>query len=111
MLGTLKILLAGILKYKIHCWPQLSYLKSYSSYLTALNFNLHIRIISTSLANPLWLSIWVISHIFVTIKKTGSQVWWFTTIIPALKRLRQEAREFEASLDYTVKLCLKNNFR
>jgi hypothetical protein len=88
MLGTLKILLAGILKYKIHCWPQLSYLKSYSSYPTALNFNLHIRIISTSLANPLWLSIWVISHIFVTIKKN----WQSGMVVHNYNPSTQEAK-------------------
>lgn len=29
------------------------------------------------------------------------QVWWLVTVIPALKRLKQEdCREFEASLSY-----------
>ena len=31
------------------------------------------------------------------------QVWWLVTVIPALKRLRQEdCREFEASLIYIL---------
>jgi hypothetical protein len=29
-------------------------------------------------------------------------------VIPALEKTRQEDQEFEASLDYKVKLCLKN---
>lgn len=31
-------------------------------------------------------------------------VWWYTTIILALKRLRQEDCEFELSLDYIVNI-------
>lgn len=31
-------------------------------------------------------------------------VWWYTTIILALKRLRQENCEFEVSLDYVVNM-------
>jgi hypothetical protein len=30
----------------------------------------------------------------------GSQAWWYTLVIPALRRLRQEDREFEALLCY-----------
>jgi hypothetical protein len=29
-----------------------------------------------------------------------SRLWWFTPVIPAFRRLRQEDREFEASLGY-----------
>jgi hypothetical protein len=29
--------------------------------------------------------------------------------IPALRRLKQEDHKFEASLGYTVRLCLKNH--
>jgi hypothetical protein len=35
------------------------------------------------------------------------QAWWCTSIIPALGRLWQEDREFEASLGYTERICLK----
>jgi hypothetical protein len=34
-------------------------------------------------------------------------VWWCTPVIPALGKLRQEDCEFQASLDYTVRSCLK----
>jgi hypothetical protein len=34
-------------------------------------------------------------------------VWWHTAIIPALGRLRLEDQEFEDSLSYIAKLCLK----
>jgi hypothetical protein len=36
-----------------------------------------------------------------------SQAWWCTFIIPELGRLRQEDLEFQASLSYIVKPCLK----
>jgi hypothetical protein len=32
-----------------------------------------------------------------------SQVWWCTPVIPALRRLRQEDGEFQASLDHRVR--------
>jgi hypothetical protein len=32
-------------------------------------------------------------------KELQSQVWWCTSIIPALRRLWQEDHEFQASLD------------
>jgi hypothetical protein len=34
-------------------------------------------------------------------------VWWYTCVIPALRRLRQEDGEVEATLDYTSKTLLK----
>jgi hypothetical protein len=34
-------------------------------------------------------------------------MWWFTPVIPALGRLRQEDIEFQASLDCIARLCLK----
>jgi hypothetical protein len=33
--------------------------------------------------------------------------WWFTSIIPALGRLRQEDLEFKVSLDYPTRPCPK----
>jgi hypothetical protein len=32
---------------------------------------------------------------------------WYTTVVPTLRRLRQEYGEFKASLGYTVKPYLK----
>jgi hypothetical protein len=37
--------------------------------------------------------------------KRRSQVWCFMSIIPALRRLRQENHEFKVSLDYIVRPC------
>jgi hypothetical protein len=36
-----------------------------------------------------------------------SQTWWLTSVIPALRRLRQKDHEFEANLDYIVRLTSK----
>jgi hypothetical protein len=36
-----------------------------------------------------------------------SRAWWYTSIIPALRRLRQENFKFETSLGYLVRPCLK----
>jgi hypothetical protein len=33
--------------------------------------------------------------------------WWHTSVILVLKRLSQEDHEFETSLGYTVRCCLK----
>jgi hypothetical protein len=34
-------------------------------------------------------------------------VWWCISVIPALRRQRQEDLEFKASLGWKVRLCLK----
>jgi hypothetical protein len=40
----------------------------------------------------------------------SSQVWWYTSVIPALGRLRQdlEFKEVEASLGYITRHCLNS---
>jgi hypothetical protein len=35
--------------------------------------------------------------------RSETQVWWYTLIIPALRRQRQEDHKFEASIGYTVR--------
>jgi hypothetical protein len=42
-------------------------------------------------------------------RKWESQIWWYTTVIPALRRLRQEDGEFEDSLGYSKTLSQKTN--
>jgi hypothetical protein len=39
--------------------------------------------------------------------ENSSQVWWYTHIIPALGRWRQEDHKFKANLGYIVRPCLK----
>jgi hypothetical protein len=39
--------------------------------------------------------------------KITSWAWWYTSVIPALWRLRQEDCRFEASLSYIVRPYLK----
>jgi hypothetical protein len=43
-----------------------------------------------------------------SLKQKNSWVWWHTPLIPALRRLRQEDREYEASLCCILRFCLKN---
>jgi hypothetical protein len=43
---------------------------------------------------------------YIKIENHG-RVWWGVPVIPALRRLRQEDGELEASLGCTVRLCLK----
>jgi hypothetical protein len=38
---------------------------------------------------------------------TQGQMWWCTPVIPALRRLRQEDQEFEASLGNIVRTVSK----
>jgi hypothetical protein len=40
-------------------------------------------------------------------KKAESWTWWWTSVIPALRRLPQENLKFKASLGYIVGPCLK----
>jgi hypothetical protein len=40
-------------------------------------------------------------------KKLSSQVWWYTLIIPAHGKLRQEECKFEAGLGYIARLSQK----
>jgi hypothetical protein len=35
-------------------------------------------------------------------------MWWYTLLIPALMKLRQEDGKFEASLSYTARTSQKN---
>jgi hypothetical protein len=39
-----------------------------------------------------------------------SWAWWYTSAIPAFRMLKQEDWEFDASLDYIARPCLKKNF-
>jgi hypothetical protein len=44
------------------------------------------------------------------IKKTNSQAWWCTPIIPAFRRLRQNEHVFEVSLGYSKTLSQKKKW-
>jgi hypothetical protein len=53
--------------------------------------------------------LWTSSVVF-KIKSVG-QACWYTPIIPALRRSKQKDHEFEASLGYTARTCLKKRKR
>jgi hypothetical protein len=44
-------------------------------------------------------------------EKKISQVWWYRSIIPVLRRLRQEDSKFKACLDYIARFCRKKKKR
>jgi hypothetical protein len=44
------------------------------------------------------------SNLISTTKATCSQAWWYTPVIPILRKLRQEGRESKTSLERS---CLK----
>jgi hypothetical protein len=39
--------------------------------------------------------------------KTFYLVWWYTPVIPALRKLRQEDHKFKVSLGYIERPCLE----
>jgi hypothetical protein len=41
----------------------------------------------------------------------GSQVWWYTPVIPALRSLEEEDCEFKPSLGYITLPCLKSKIK
>jgi hypothetical protein len=47
----------------------------------------------------------------VLLKNIPLARWWCTLVIPALRRLRQEACEFEVSLGYIARPCLKKELQ
>jgi hypothetical protein len=38
---------------------------------------------------------------------TDAGVWWHTSLIPAIGKLRQEGHNFKANLGYIMRTCLK----
>jgi hypothetical protein len=38
----------------------------------------------------------------------AGHLWWHRLVHPALRRLKEEDCEFQASLSYIVRLCLEN---
>jgi hypothetical protein len=40
---------------------------------------------------------------------TGIHAWWYSPVISALGRLRQENSKFQVSLGYMERPCLKSN--
>jgi hypothetical protein len=63
--------------------------------------------ISSMLATLLWEGYCQMTNRFVEMLRTG--VHWGQTIILALRRLKQEDCEFEASLDYVARCCLERS--
>jgi hypothetical protein len=51
----------------------------------------------------------MIEHNKITLRE--GQAWWYTSIIPALERLRLEYRQFKASVNYIVRSCFKKKGR
>jgi hypothetical protein len=44
-------------------------------------------------------------------KNEGDRVWWYTPVIPELRRLRQEDHKFKVSLGYIERLSQKKKKR
>jgi hypothetical protein len=42
----------------------------------------------------------------VTQKSSVKRTWWYMPVISALRRLKEEDNEYEASLYYKVRACL-----
>jgi hypothetical protein len=49
----------------------------------------------------------ILVHSGFFLNENSNKVWWYTPIITTVRRLKQEDCEFEASLGYRVRSCLK----